>query len=224
VRGTPVDIAVTLPDGTAVNGAAELARHLAADPAFTHCAAQLLLTYAVGRGFDSPEAKRYAGALADPGNANSNNDYGFLFGSSAPHHALSAHGGNPEVLAKLTTIDLWEISRVADLLSGLDAIVESDGTTVLDNTTFYLGSDVGDGQAKNHWDQPVLLAGGASGKLKIDGLHLNYIPTMPFPRPLVGPRGGPHTGRVFLAILAAHGLPSAVFGQATGGPLPELLP
>jgi hypothetical protein len=157
------------------------------------------------------------------GNANSNNDYGFLLGSSAPHHALSAHGGDPTVLAKLTTIDTWEISRIADLLAGLDAIVESDGTTVLDNTTFYMGSDVGDGQAKNHWDQPVLLAGGASGKLKIDGRHLNYIPSMPFPRPLVGPRGGPHTGRVFLSILAAHGLPSAQFGEATGGPLPELL-
>jgi hypothetical protein len=65
-RGTPVDLSVKLPDGTQVNGAAELARHLAADPAFTHCAAQLLLTYAVGRGFDSPEAKAYAGALSDP--------------------------------------------------------------------------------------------------------------------------------------------------------------
>lgn len=158
------------------------------------------------------------------GNAGSNNDYGFLVGGGvAPHHSLSQHNGGATQLAKLTTIDTWEILQLATLLKSLDDIKEIDGASILDHTTFYLGSDVGDGLAENHWDQPVLLAGGASGKMRIDGRHLNYIPSMPFPRPLVGPRGGPHTGRVFLSILAAHGLPSDQFGEATVGPLPELL-
>ena len=68
-----------------------------------------------------------------------------------------------------------------------------------------------------------MLAGGASGALKIDGRHINYIPQMPFPRPLAGPRSSFQTGRVFISILQAHGLMQETFGMATGGPLPELM-
>jgi hypothetical protein len=75
----------------------------------------------------------------------------------------------------------------------------------------------------NHWDQPVLLAGGASGKLKIDGRHINYIPQMTFPRPLVGPQGGPDTGRIHISILQAHGMMVNQFGVVTGGPLAEIM-
>jgi hypothetical protein len=112
----------------------------------------------------------------------------------------------------------------ASLLAKLDSIVEADGKTVLDHTTFYLGSDIADGQAHNHWDMPVLLAGGASGALKIDGRHINYIPQMPFPRPTVGPRSNVQTGRVFISILQAHGIMQDTFGLSAGGPLPELMP
>ena len=97
------------------------------------------------------------------GNGNSNNDFGFLLGASTPHHGTSNHGGSPSVLAKLTKIDTWEILQAAQLLLRLDAMIEADGRSVLDHTTFYLSSDVGDGNYNNHWDVPVLLAGGASG-------------------------------------------------------------
>ncbi len=155
------------------------------------------------------------------GNGTSNNDYSFL--GAGPHHGTSHHGGNASNLAKLTKIGTWEVQQMATLLKNLDSIMESDGQTILDHTTFFMSSDIGDGQNHNHWDQPVLLAGGASGKLKVDGRHINYIPQMTFPRPLVGPQGGPHTGRVLISILQAHGMMVDTFGLATGGPLPELL-
>jgi Protein of unknown function (DUF1552) len=159
------------------------------------------------------------------GNGTSNNDFGFVTGGSAPHHGTSHHGGSASQLAKLTQIDTWEMLQMSTLLQSLDAIKEGpNGESILDSTTFYMGSDVGDGNTHNHWDQPVLLAGGASGKLKIDGRHINYLDgKMTFPRPLVGPQGGPHTGRVLIAILNAHGMMQTTFGQATGGPLPELM-
>ncbi len=157
------------------------------------------------------------------GNGTSNNDFQFVTGSGSPHHGTSHHGGNAAQLAKLTQIGTWEMTQMAALLKKLEDAKEVDGTSVLDNTTFYMGSDVGDGNAHTHWDQPVLLAGKASGKLKVDGRHINYVPTMQFPRPLVGPRGGPHTGRVLIAILQAHGIMVDTFGMATGGPLPELM-
>jgi hypothetical protein len=120
----------------------------------------------------------------------------------------------------LTTVDTWEIAQASALLQKLDAVIEADGQSILDHTTFYLSSEVADGASNNQWDMPV--AGGASGGLKIDGRHINYIPDMPFPRPLVGPRSDVQT--VFISMLRAHGFSTDTFGMATGGPLPELLP
>jgi hypothetical protein len=157
------------------------------------------------------------------GNGTSNNDYQFLIGSSTPHHGTSHHGGAAGQLAKLTQIGTWEVLQAATLLKKLDGIIESDGKSVLDHTTFFMSSDVGDGNTHNHWDVPVVLAGGASGALKIDGRHINYTPTLTFPRPLVGPRSDVHTGRVFISILQAHGIMQDTFGMATGGVLPELM-
>jgi hypothetical protein len=160
------------------------------------------------------------------GNGTSNNDYGFLFnGAGTPHHGTSHHGGNAGQLAKLATIDTWEITQLASLLTMLDGMTESDGQTVLDHTTFYLNSDIGDGNSHNHWDMPTLLAGGASGKLKIDGRHINYTPDLPLgaARPLVGPHSTTQTGQVFISILQAHGIMQDTFGMATGGPLTEIM-
>lgn len=155
------------------------------------------------------------------GNGTSNNNYSFL--GAGPHHGTSHHGGNASNLAQLTKIGTWEVQQATALLKNLDSIVESDGQTVLDHTTFFMSSDIGDGQNHTHWDMPVLLAGGASGKLKVDGRHINYIPQMTFPRPLVGPQGGPHTGRVLISILQAHGMMTNTIGTVTGDPLPELM-
>lgn len=160
------------------------------------------------------------------GNGTSNNDYAFLFNNaSTPHHGTSHHGGNAAQLAKLTTIDTWEMTQLSTLLQKLDGITESDGKTVLDHTTFYLNSDVGDGATHNHWDMPTLIAGGASGALKIDGRHINYTPTLPLgtARPLVGPRSTTQTGQVFISFLQAHGIMQNTFNMATGGPLTEIM-
>lgn len=158
------------------------------------------------------------------GNGTSNNDFGFLFGNSMPHHGTSHHQGKKEKLAALTKIDTWEMQQVANLLGKLEATTEADGSTVLDNTTFYLSSDIADGDSHNHWDMPVLVAGGAGGSLKIDGRHVNYTPDLTYPRGLVGKRSDVHTGRVLISILQAHGIMQDTFGEATGGPLPELMP
>lgn len=159
------------------------------------------------------------------GNGTSNNNYQFLIGSSTPHHGTSHHGGDPAALAKLTKIDIWEMEQMAKLLTKLDGITEANGKTVLDNTTFYMSSDIGDGASHNHWDMPVVVAGSAGGALKVDGRHINYTPTLALApkRPLVGPRSDVHTGRIFISMLQAHGIMQNTFGMATGGPLTELM-
>lgn len=156
------------------------------------------------------------------GNGTSNNDYNFLTGSSSPHHATSHHDGNADKLAKLIKINNWEVQQAANMLSAMDKISEGDGT-VLDHTTFYMGSDISDGATHNHWDMPILVAGGGNGKMAIDGRHINYVVHPTQPRALVGPRSAFVTGRILIAIMQAHGLMSDTLGLATGGPLPELM-
>ncbi len=169
------------------------------------------------------------------GNGTSNNDYQFLMGASTAHHGTSHHGGTPSKLAALTQIDTWEMTQIATLLQSLNSAMEPDGTTVLDNTTFYTSCDIGDGATHNHWDMPVLIAGGASGQMKIDGRHINYYSAtdMALPRTwqnYAGPRNpNQSTAQVHESIMQAHGLPSATFGQAgtstqygPSGALPEL--
>jgi len=157
------------------------------------------------------------------GNGDSNSDYGFLFnGAPTPHHGTANNGELAAQQAKVTTIDTWEIQQAASLLQRLDGMADSDGRSILDHTTFYLSSDI-HGLILAEWDLPVLVAGGASGRLKIDGRHVNYIPQMPFPRPSVGPRSPVQTGRVFISMLQAHGIMQDTFGMASGGPLPELM-
>ncbi|HYO92985.1 MAG TPA: DUF1552 domain-containing protein [Polyangiaceae bacterium] len=147
------------------------------------------------------------------GNGTSNNNYEFVVGSSAPHHGTSHHQGSAANIDKLRKIDVWEMTQVSTLLQRLDKTIEADGKSVLDHTTFYLGSDVSDGDRHNKWDMPVLVAGG--GSLKADGRHINYG-QMTFPRPLVGPRSEVHTGRLLVSMMRGHGIMTDTLGEAKG--------
>lgn len=109
------------------------------------------------------------------------------------------------------------------MLGKLDAATHADGKTVLDNTPFYMSSDVADGDTHNHYDMPALIAGRAGGKLNVDGAHVNYTPGLEFPRKLVRERSTVHTGRALVSILQAHGIMQDSLGEATGGPLAELM-
>jgi hypothetical protein len=151
-------------------------------------------------------------------------DWSFLVNTPSPHHRVSHHNNNPANIAILRQINNWEITQLAKLLQRLDAVQDVNGKTILDNTLVYCSSEVSDGNSHNKWDMPVLLAGSAGGALKIDGRHISYT-TMPFPRPIVGPQGGPHTEHTFVSIQNAFGIPANTFGDATvSGPNIDILP
>ncbi len=151
-------------------------------------------------------------------------DWSFLVNQSCPHHRVSHHAMNANNIAMLRQINRWEIAKLAGLLQRLDAMQDSNGKTVLDNTLLYCSSEISDGDSHNKWDMPVLLAGSAGGKLKIDGRHISYT-NMTFPRPMVGPQGGPHTEHTFVSILNGFGIAANTFGDATvSGPNTDILP
>lgn len=158
------------------------------------------------------------------GRGNSMQDFAFLFdGESTPHHHTSHHGNDAKLLGKLKEIGRWEVEHVATFLKRLDQTQEAEGRTLLDNTLAYFNSEISDGNLHRKYDMPVLLAGSAGGKLKVDGSHYMYT-QMSFPRPTLGPKGGPHGIKLFVSMMNAFGIPDDTFGDGTAtGPLTELM-
>ncbi|MFM7515861.1 MAG: DUF1552 domain-containing protein [Pirellula sp.] len=99
--------------------------------------------------------------LANEGN---NKSYGFIDVPEG-HHDLSHHGGDGGKQAKLRQINIFHTKQLAYFLSKLDSIKESEGT-LLDHAMIAYGSGIHDGNAHNHEDLPVLVAGGGSGSIK----------------------------------------------------------
>lgn len=141
------------------------------------------------------------------GNSSNGRPHNFI-GAPGGHHDISHHGGAAENIAKLSRIDYWWMRRFSELLIRLKSLPDIDGRTVLDNTLVFMGTDISDGDAHNHDDMPVLLAGGAAGFPM--GQHLVY--------------DGNWFGEVYVAIAQGFGLTGVTsFGEMGLQPLPGLL-
>src|SRR6185436_6772027 len=80
-------------------------------------------------------------------------------GVSLGHHDLSHHGKEPGKLAQLKTVEVETMKTVRDLLAKLKQSKE-DGASLLDRTTVFLGSNLGDGSSHSVKNLPVLVSGG----------------------------------------------------------------
>ncbi|MEZ4368585.1 MAG: DUF1552 domain-containing protein [Kofleriaceae bacterium] len=131
-------------------------------------------------------------------------------GITEAHHELSHHQGDPDKLAKLSAINTWEVGELAYLLGKLDAIVDDPdaGTTALDNSCVFFGSEIEDGDAHRHSNMPMLVAGGAGGGL-VTGTHLR-LP-------------GQTQGNLFLSLAQVMGAPQASFGDDGTQPIADVL-
>lgn len=97
-------------------------------------------------------------------------------GVSLGHHDLSHHGKDPGKLAQLKTVEIETFKTLLGLLTKLKHSKE-DGSTLLDRTTVYLGSNLGDGSSHSVKNLPVLVAGGGFKH----GKHLKFDPNNPPP-------------------------------------------
>ena len=77
---------------------------------------------------------------------------------------LGAQHGSVDEFA---TITWWNVGKVAQLCQKLDALIEAEGRSVLDNCVVFLGS-CSHGQNHQCADLPSLLVGGGSGALRTD--------------------------------------------------------
>ncbi len=103
-------------------------------------------------------------------NDGSNRSYAQI-GVSDGHHDISHHGQQADKLEKKKAIDTYHIQQLAYVLKRMKSIKEGD-STLLDNTLLVYGAGISDGNAHNHNNLPILLAGHGGGYKS--GQHVIY--------------------------------------------------
>lgn len=121
-------------------------------------------------------------------------------GVTLGHHDLSHHGKDPAKLEQLKIVETGLIKLLQEFLTRLKAVQE-DGVSLLDRTSVYLGSNLGDGSSHSIKNLPVFLAGGGFKH----GAHLAFDPQNP-----------PPLCNFYTTLLQRLGLPLDKFATATG--------
>jgi hypothetical protein len=91
-------------------------------------------------------------------------------GVPEPHHPLTHHGNDPEKIAKVAKINQFHVSLFAEYLAKLKATPEGDGS-LLDHSLILYGSGMGNPNVHDHQNLPILVAGGAAGRMR-GGRHV----------------------------------------------------
>jgi uncharacterized protein DUF1552 len=86
-------------------------------------------------------------------------------GIPEPHHPVSHHGDTAEGIAKYAKLTTYHVAKLSEFVGKLQAARDGDGT-LLDRSVIYFGSGMGNGNAHDRNNPPVLLMGGANGQLK----------------------------------------------------------
>ena len=121
-------------------------------------------------------------------------------GVTQGHHDLSHHGKDPAKLEELKIVELETMKTLGGLLGKLKQSQE-DGVSLLDRTTVFLGSNLGDASSHSVKNLPVLLAGGGFQH----GQHLAFDPQNP-----------PPLCNLYVSMLQRLGLETDKFGSSTG--------
>jgi hypothetical protein len=98
-------------------------------------------------------------------------------GVPEPHHPVSHHANDPEMLAKLAKINQYHVSLFGYLLERLQSTPDAGGS-LLDNTTYLLGSGMGNPDIHDHSNLPIVVASGRNTGLK-GGRHIRYAEQVP---------------------------------------------
>lgn len=156
-----------------------------------------LLCDLIGLAFQADITRVCTFVLANEG---SNRPYPFV-NVREGHHELSHHGNEAAKKAKLTQINTFHVQQLAYLLEKLKSIREGDGT-LLDHAMIAYGSGNSDGNAHNHDNLPILLAGRGCGSLST-GRHVRYDRETPLTN-------------LWLALLKRMDIDLAKLGDSTG--------
>jgi hypothetical protein len=85
-------------------------------------------------------------------------------GINNPHHSMSHAGdGDKGTKDNLVKVDRWYAEQVAYFLGKLDAVVEGNGKTMLDNSVVVWTNGLGKGNSHTRKNIPYVMAGSAGG-------------------------------------------------------------
>jgi hypothetical protein len=115
-------------------------------------------------------------------------------------HNASHHSNERKNMDQFAVINRYHIKMLAAFLQKLQATPDGDGT-LLDHAMILYGSSLSDGNEHNFDPLPVLLAGGASGRLR-GGRHVRYAPHTPM-------------ANLLLAMLHTLEVPAESIGNST---------
>ena len=117
-----------------------------------------------------------------------------------PFHNLSHHSNDRGNMDRFAQLNTYHVTKFAYFLEKLKGIPDGDGT-LLDHSLVLYGSSLSDGNQHNFSPLPIVLAGGASGRLA-GGRHLQ------FPKDT-------RMSNLLLAMLDTLNVPLDTFGDST---------
>jgi hypothetical protein len=122
-------------------------------------------------------------------------------GVTTGFHSASHTSGNAESRKSFARMNGYHVSVLAHFLDKLKSTADGDGN-LLDHSLVMFGSSMSNGDIHDHSPLPILVVGGASGKLGA-GRHVRY----PTHTPL---------SNLLLAILHKADIPQESFGDSSG--------
>jgi hypothetical protein len=123
-----------------------------------------------------------------------------MIGISEAFHPASHHQNSPERLAQLTKIQAFHVSLWAYFLEKLRSTPDGDGN-LLDHSLLLYGGAMSNSNVHNHSPLPIVVAGGAAGRMK-GGRHLKYPENTPM-------------ANLLLTMLDKAGIPQESVGDST---------
>lgn len=121
-------------------------------------------------------------------------------GVNLGHHDLSHHGQDPKKIEQLKAVEIEKMKTFRDFLQKLKDTKE-EGETLLDRTSVFFSSNLGNASNHSTKNLPVLLAGGGFKH----GQHLAFDPAKP-----------PPLSNLFVSMLQRTGIEVDRFGSSTG--------
>ena len=116
-------------------------------------------------------------------------------------HTLSHHSNVQANKDRFAVLNTYHVALFQYFLDKLNSTPDGDGS-LLDHSLVLYGSGMSDGNQHNHTDLPIILAGGASGRLK-GGRHIRNQTKTPM-------------ANLLLAVLDKMQVPAETFGDSTG--------
>jgi hypothetical protein len=117
------------------------------------------------------------------------------------HHPTSHHKDDRELIAKVAKINTYHTSLFAYYVEKLRATQDGDGS-LLDHMMVIYGAGMSDSNRHDPNNLPLLLVGGAGGRLK-GGRHIKY-------------RDNPPMANLLITLMDKLGLPIEQIGNSTG--------